>query len=130
MYCFGVVRSALKINSHVLVIYLFGYVTFVIPSKHFVLSLSFCALYLSQWVLKATMATTWDLYDSYCSISAVGPAVAAAEGEQPACGEVISSHRLDPSVAPNMSISAVSTSTLSETSTPHHKQHSSYFITG
>ncbi|KAL2089712.1 hypothetical protein ACEWY4_014400 [Coilia grayii] len=61
----------------------------------------------------ATMATTWDLYDSYCSLSAVGPAVAAAEGEQPACGEVISSHRLDPSVAPNMSISAVSTSTLS-----------------
>ncbi|XP_062412052.1 dynein axonemal intermediate chain 4 isoform X2 [Sardina pilchardus] len=59
----------------------------------------------------ATMATTWDLYDSYCSGSAVGLASQAADGE-PGCAEVISSHRLDSSTTPNMSMSVVSSTSI------------------
>ncbi|XP_041912029.1 dynein intermediate chain 4, axonemal [Alosa sapidissima] len=64
----------------------------------------------------ATMATTWDLYDSYCGGSAVGQAAQAADGEKPGGAEVISSHRLDSSAAPNMSMSVVSSASIASSS--------------
>ncbi|XP_063057893.1 dynein axonemal intermediate chain 4 isoform X2 [Engraulis encrasicolus] len=62
-----------------------------------------------------TMATSWDLYDSYLSATAaVGPVTSTAEvDKKPALSEAMSSYRLDQSVAaPNMSTSALSSSSI------------------
>lgn len=74
----------------------------------------FCPLPGACWCVKATMASTWDLYDSYCSAAPVGQTSLAADGEKPSCTEVISSHRLDSSTAPHMSTSATSSASLGE----------------
>lgn len=63
------------------------------------------------------MATTWDVYDSYLSTGPVGQASLAADREKLSCTEVISSHRLNSSTAPHMSMSATSSASLGEAST-------------
>ncbi|XP_042564879.1 dynein axonemal intermediate chain 4 [Clupea harengus] len=73
----------------------------------------------------ATMATTWDLYDSYCSPSAEGQGAAAADGERRACSDVMSCHRLG-SIAPDMSMSVVSSASIGDANTLNCIQHTSH----
>ncbi|XP_036834501.1 dynein intermediate chain 4, axonemal isoform X3 [Oncorhynchus mykiss] len=63
----------------------------------------------------ATTATTWDMYDSFRS-AGLGEAALSPDTDKASVPEIVSNHRLDPTRAPERTMSVISTTSIASAS--------------